>query len=381
MVPGEEYSSQIRDEMVHQNRPDQSIPLRRRERCQLPQPPARLRRGAATAARPSSACSLHQRRSVLLRATAAARPRPPPPCPCPTFAFATGRRLVRDRPPPFVRASPRLRDRPPLARASPRLWDRPLLFRDRGLSLLRLLPPPAPLCPPPPAPSTSATAHATSTTAAASSASDLRLCDRRRLVRVRPPPSRPTAASSATNHRRSSTLASSPRPPPLVRACRHLRDRRHSSATRLRLSSARADEFLRSRRRAPQLAPTSSFVPNLTGSLEASHWEQTALTSQQIHSRCEVIRTRWPDVVVSHSSCEVIRTSVQDHRRQCPLRGYPLPTSPDARTAVYQPSGREEPRRISVAWIIGGHAESQMIDAGGGVARGGGGMDRGGGYG
>jgi hypothetical protein len=36
MVPGEEYSSQIRDETVRQNRPDQSIPLRRRKRRLLP---------------------------------------------------------------------------------------------------------------------------------------------------------------------------------------------------------------------------------------------------------------------------------------------------------------------------------------------------------
>nr|BAA84811.1 hypothetical protein [Oryza sativa Japonica Group]BAB19373.1 hypothetical protein [Oryza sativa Japonica Group] len=62
LVPGEKYSSQIRDEVVRQNQPDQSIPLRPSERRQLPLPPARLRRGAATAACPSSsACSLPRR--------------------------------------------------------------------------------------------------------------------------------------------------------------------------------------------------------------------------------------------------------------------------------------------------------------------------------
>lgn len=86
---------------------------------------------------------------------------------------------------------------------------------------------------------------------------------------------------------------------------------------------------------------------SLPGNIDDSCLGSTAAADP--YSRCEVIRTRWPDVVVSNSRCEVIRTSVQDHRRQCPLRGYPLPTSPDARTAEYQPPGREEPRRISVA--------------------------------
>jgi hypothetical protein len=263
MVPGEEYSSQIRDEMVRQNRTDQSIPLRRTKRRQLPHaasrsaPPQR-RHGRSSLLRllpPPAPLRPPPRDCRRSSATATARLRPPPPRPCPTSASVTGRRLVRDRPSPrgaLVRASPHLASGTGRRSSAPHLASgtglRSLAPRlasgtgrrspDRRLSLLRLLPPPALLRPPSLAPSTSAT-------------------DRRRLVRVRPPPPRPPpprpcpTSASATNCRCSSALASSPRPPPLVRARRHLRDRCRSSVTRLRLSSARADELLNLRRRAP----------------------------------------------------------------------------------------------------------------------------------
>ncbi|BAD53238.1 hypothetical protein [Oryza sativa Japonica Group] len=172
-----------------------------------------------------------------------------------------------------------------IGRTNPSHFDGQNGVNSRSLPLGSAAAPPRPLVPHPPAPSPSA---------APSSSARLPplIRDRRRLVRVRPPPPRPAAAAplhlasppgpaaarprlaspprpasarprlaspprpcptsaSATNRRRSSAFASSPRPPPLVHARRHLRDRRRSSATRLRLSSARANELLNLRRRAP----------------------------------------------------------------------------------------------------------------------------------
>nr|BAD69021.1 hypothetical protein [Oryza sativa Japonica Group] len=210
--------------------------------------------------------------------SAAVPPRPlvpPPPAPSPSAAPSSSarppplirdrRRLVRVRPPPPRPAAALSADRPPppcpptdrrrssaphLASRTGRRSPSPRLASGTGRRL-------------------SATAACPSPGAAPSSSTcslhlRYRPChirDRRRLVRVRPspprpPPPRPCPTSAfATNRRRSSAPAATfasvsdlclrDQPPPLVRARRHLRDRRRSSATRLRLSSARADELLR----------------------------------------------------------------------------------------------------------------------------------------
>ncbi|BAD68252.1 hypothetical protein [Oryza sativa Japonica Group] len=114
-----------------------------------------------------------------------------------------------------------------IGRTNPSHFDGENGVSSRSLPLGSVVVPPQPPIPPPPAPSPGATPS--------SSACFLHIRDRRRhirdrrlLVRVQPLPPRPasSAIASATDRRRSSVP-------------------RLASATRLHLSSARADEFLR----------------------------------------------------------------------------------------------------------------------------------------